>query len=116
MSAQLHKLLDECLMADAGTNECNLFALDQCGKLLLFFLIIRFLLYKYKVMHYFESSHVYLFQSVATGKPPNEQQIPVHKKANCLSLLSATLWCAFFDMHQRFIPARYRSARHRAGG
>ena len=34
MSAQLHKLLDECLMADAGTNECNLFALDQCGKLL----------------------------------------------------------------------------------
>ena len=38
MSAQLHKLLDERLMADAGTNECNLFALDQCGKLLLFFL------------------------------------------------------------------------------
>ena len=38
MSAQLHKLLDEGLVADACADKGDLFALNKLGKLLLIFL------------------------------------------------------------------------------
>ena len=38
MRTQTHELLDQGLVADARTDECDLFALDQLCELLLFFL------------------------------------------------------------------------------